>query len=148
MTIKTFRGQLAIGVEEKIHLSTNDGLTGYRINKFQIMSSTPGIGNARFIAQIYKTSELSNINTTPDFSDSRLLAVVYYQDSQSQAPWMAESLIIFDTEIINQDIFININDAGGGTIRCNFYIELEQFKLDVNASTYITVKNIRSRTQA
>ena len=33
----TFKGQLPIGVEEKIHLSTNDGLTGYRIKKFQII---------------------------------------------------------------------------------------------------------------
>ena len=33
--IKTFKGQLAMGVQEKIHLSTNDGLTAYRINKFK-----------------------------------------------------------------------------------------------------------------
>ena len=146
MIIKTFRGQLDIGVEEQIRLSTNDGLTGYRINKFQIMSSTPGVGDVEFVVQIYKTSELSNINTTPDFSNNRLLAVVFAQDdARPLYPW-SES-VIFDKEIFNQDIFINATDAGGATTPCNYYIELEQIKLDLNESTYITIKNIRSRTQ-
>jgi hypothetical protein len=146
MKIKTFRGQLDMGVEEQIRLSTNDGLTGYKINKFQIMSSTPGVGNVELIAQIYKTEDVANINTTPDFSNNRLLAVVYYQDNQADH-YAHSSQVIFDNEIFNQDIFINITDAGGYTVPANYYIELEQMKLDLNESTYITIKNIRSRTQ-
>jgi len=146
MIIKTFRGQLDIGVEAQIRLSTNDGLTGYRIHKFQILSSTPGAASYEYIAQIYKTSEISNVNSTPDFSDSRLLGVVYSSDNTS-TNYPLNQKIIFDTEIFNQDIFINITDTTGGTVRCNYYIELEQMKLDLNTSTYITIKNIRSRTQ-
>ena len=147
MPIKTFRGQIPIGVQEKINLSTNDGLTGYRIKKFQILSSTPGVGDLEYIAQIYSTNKSSNVNTEPDFSNPNLLAVIYYQDDAR--PLYPESQsVIFDNEVINQDIFVNVTDAGGATTPCNFYIELEQIKLDLNESTYTTLKNIRSRTQA
>ena len=40
MPIKTFKGQLPMGIQEKINLSTNDGLTAYRINKFQIINNS------------------------------------------------------------------------------------------------------------
>ena len=145
MTIKTFRGMLPIGLEEKIHLSTNDGLTGYRINKFQIISNTPGGGNAEFIGKIRLTSD-SNISVAVDFNDPDLLAVAYLQDHSSSVN-SSSTIIIFDNETFNQDIFVNIVDAGGETVPCNYYIELEQMKLDLNHSTYITIKNIRSRTQ-
>ena len=34
--IKSFRGQLADEEQDTIRLSTKNGLTGYKINKFQI----------------------------------------------------------------------------------------------------------------
>ena len=42
MTIKTFRGLLADGGQDTIVLHTNDGSTGYRIVKFQLMPDAPG----------------------------------------------------------------------------------------------------------
>ena len=39
---KTFRGQMTTGDTQIIRLSTNNGLTGYRIVKFQILSRNPG----------------------------------------------------------------------------------------------------------
>jgi len=147
MTIKTFKGKLPIGIQEKIHLSTNDGLTGYRINKFEIMSSAPGqTASVTYVAKIYLTDQTNNITDTVDLSDVDLLAVYYYANNvASQYP--ISSQIVQDKEIFNQDIFIYITDPDGGTTPGNFYIELEQMKLDLNHSTYITVKNIRSRTQ-
>ena len=139
----SFRGQLAIGVEERISLHTNTGQTGYQITKFQIMSSTPGVGDVEFIAQIYKTSDVDNINTTPNFSDNRLLAVNYAQENQGTAyPW--SEVVIFDNEIFNQDIFINITDSSGQTIRCNYYIEMKQMDLALDESTVATLKDIRN----
>ena len=146
MPIKTFRGKLPIGEQEKLHLSTNDGLTGYRINKFQIISSTPGLANHELIAQIFLTDQTGSITSDVDFSNADLIAVSYYVDNTSTSS-NNSTLIIFDNETFNQDIFISITDAAGTTVECNYYIELEQMKLDLNASTYITVKNIRSRTQ-
>jgi len=149
MTIKTFKGQIPIGLEIKLHLSTNDGLMGYRINKFQLMPSLPGTATAELIGKIRLTAD-PNITTTVDFNDSDLIGVVYYQNVPEQGSGAGQSVsnnIVLDNETFNQDIFINIVDATGNTNPCNYYLELEQFKLDLNHSTYITIKNIRSRTQ-
>jgi hypothetical protein len=139
----SFRGQLDMGVEERIPLSTIRGLIGYKVKKFQLMSSTPGVASVEFIGQIYKTEDVANLNTTPDFSDNRLLAVVYYQD-EAAPHYPSSQDVIFDNEKFNQDIFVNITDAGGGTTRCNYYIELEQMSLDLNEQTVATLKDIRN----
>ena len=144
--IKTFKGQLPIGEQEKIRLSTNNGLTGYRISKFEIIGSTPGINNAEYIAQVFLTDQTGSITATVDFSDSDLLAVNYLIENASTAV-PTSNIIIFDKETFNQDIFINITDASGGSVPCNYYLELEQFAIDINTSTYHTLKNLRSKTQ-
>ena len=144
--IITYKGLLPVGEQEKIHLSTNDGLTGYRINKFDIIGSTPGVANAEYIGQIFLTDQTGSITSAVDFSNPDILACAYLQDNASSAV-PSSNVIIFDRETFNQDIFINITDASGGTVPCNFYIELEKFPIDVNTSTYHTLKNIRSRTQ-
>ena len=141
--IISFRGQLDMGVEERIPLSTIRGLIGYIVRKFQLMSSAPGTASVEYIGQIYKTEDVTNLNTTPDFSDNRLLAVVYYQD-EAAPHYPSSQDVIFDNEKFNQDIFVNISDAGGGTTRCNYYIELEQMSLDLNEQTVATLKDIRN----
>jgi len=145
MTIKTFRGQLPIGLQAQLRLSTNDGLTGYRINKFQVVSSDTSQDTYAIVAKIFLTDQTGNISPTIDFNDTDLLGCAY-QDSEND--FWNNGIIIFDQETFNQDIFISITDAEGGTTPVNYYIELEQMKLDLNHSTYITIKNIRSRTQA
>lgn len=143
--IKTYKGKLAIGEQEKIHLSTNDGLTGYRIKKFQLVSSLPADANTEFLGKIFLTDQTGSIDATVDFSNADLLAINYYSE---RADGIAGNFnIVLDKETFNQDIFIYIVSPDGGTRPCNFYIELEQFKLDLNTSTYYTLKNIRSRTQ-
>ena len=141
--IISFRGQLDMDVQETIPLSTIKGLIGYKIKKFQIMSATPGVGDVEFVAQIYKTLEASNINKTPDFSNNRLLAAVYYQDDSS-ASHSSSTEVIFDNEKFNQDIYINITSPIAASIRCNYYMELEQMSLDLNESTMATLKDIRN----
>ena len=144
--IKTFRGKIPPTVEEKIHLSTNTGMTGYRIRKFQIISANPGdVAAVELVMKIRITSD-PNIGPAVDFNDTDLLAVAYYQDNNSSS-YVSSQDIIFDQETFNQDIFITCSDANSGSVPGNFYIELEQFPLDLNSSTYHTLKNIRSRTQ-
>ncbi len=144
--IKTYKGQLPIGQQEKIRLSTSDGLTGYRIRNFSIISKTPGQGTKENIAKIYLTDQTGNINNEVDFSDTDLLAVAYFPDVDDNEK-NGMTVIIFDKETFNQDIFVYVVDAAGSTVPVNYYIELDQFKLDLNSSTYHTLKNIRSRTQ-
>ena len=144
--IITYRGKLPVGVQEKVHLSTNNGLTGYRINDFNIIGQTPGDATSEYVGKIYLTDQTGNITSSVDFSDSDLLAAIYLQDSASPSV-PASTVIIQDKETFNQDIFIYITDVSGGTVPCNFYIELEKFSIDINTSTFHTLKNIRSRRQ-
>ncbi len=144
--ILTYKGLLPMGEQEKIHLSTNNGLTGYKINKFQILAQQAGAANSTFVGKIYLTDQTGSITSDIDFSDSDLLAVAYQVDAASHIYPFSE-LIIFDKETFNQDIFIYITDPDGGSNPCNFYIELEKFPIDLNTSTYHTLKNIRSRRQ-
>ena len=142
--IVSFRGQLDMGVQEMIPLSTIKGLIGYKVKKFQIMSASPGTGNIEMIGQIYKTNESTNINSTPNFSDNRLLGVALYHDGAANDTTHFMATTIFDNEKFNQDIYVNITDATGSTIRGNYYIELEQMSLDLNEQTVATLKDIRN----
>ena len=142
--IVSFRGQLDMGVQEMIPLSTIKGLIGYKVKKFQILSASPGTGNVEMIGQIYKTNESTNVNSTPNFSDNRLLGVALYHDGAANDTTHFMATTIFDNEKFNQDIYVNITDATGSTIKGNYYIELEQMSLDLSEQTVATLKDIRN----
>ena len=142
--IVSLRGKLDMGVQEMIPLSTIKGLIGYKVKTFQIMSASPGTGNIEMIGQIYKTLESSNVNSTPNFSNNRLLGVALYHDGAANDTTHFMATTIFDNEKFNQDIYVNITDATGSTIRGNYYIELEQMSLDLNEQTVATLKDIRN----
>ncbi len=146
--IITFKGKLAMGTQDRLHLATSDGLTGYRVNKFQIISNTPGVGTSEFVAQIFTTDQTGSIGASVDFNNTDLLAVAHLENVNTASALHSNNLqVIFDRETVNQDIFISIDDGTGNTVECNYYLELEQFKLDLNSSTYHTLKSIRSSTQ-
>lgn len=146
MPIKTYKGMIPMGEQEKIHLSTADGLTGYRIKKFQIESKKPGTGNFELVGKIFLTDQANNVNAQIDFSDTDLIAAQFNSGSNGWGGNLPDSAIIIDSEMINQDIYVTVACAAGTTEPVNFYIELEQFNLDLNASTFVTLKNIRSIT--
>jgi hypothetical protein len=141
----SYRGQIAMGTEDRIRLRTLKGKIGYKITKFQILSNSPGATAAvEFVAKITKVKD-PNISAVVNFTDADLLAVNYYQDNNSSS-YPDSKTIIFDNEMFNQDIFINITDANGGTIPCNYYIELETMELSDVATTMLTLKNLRTVT--
>jgi len=53
-------------------------------------------------------------------------------------------VVIFDSEIFNQDIYLTHTDTGGA-VACNYYIELEVIPLDDAGAEYATVKDLRTR---
>tara|TARA_Y100001963_G_scaffold77747_1_gene107738 strand:+ start:174 stop:620 length:447 start_codon:yes stop_codon:yes gene_type:complete len=144
--IKTFRGKLSMGLQERIHLSTADGLTGYKIKNFQIISAQPGIAAHELVAKIFTTDQTNSVTAEVNFNDPDLIAVTALYSRTPTSSVVTEQIIV-DSETINQDIFVTIADASGATTDCNFYIELEQFKLNINESTFTTLKNIRSNQQ-
>jgi len=138
--IKTFRGLIATGAQDTIVLHTNDGSTGYRIVKFELIANTPGSTGYEHVVKIYKTSQ-STIDGTIDFSDQTLLAAGYLEGNNS-SNYVDNVIIVFDQEVFNQDIYVTQKDSGSAF--CNYYIELEQIKLDLNESTVATLKDIRN----
>ena len=148
--IKTFRGLIAHAAQDTILLHTNDGSAGYKIVKLQAMSAAPGDGsdseNVIMIWKVARTpAQLTSTSTTnPDFSNNELLGVaVMIQDTGGSGHGYWQD-VIFDSEIFNQDIYVTCRDVSGGALPCNYYIELEQFNLNLDESTVATLKDVRN----
>jgi len=128
---------LADGSQETIPLQTNNGLTGYKITKFQIISASPG-ANIDAVVKIWKSLP-GTATGTVDFSDNRLLGVAWtYNDT-----YETDRTVIFDNEIFNQDIYVQHYDDKA-TTACNYYMELEQMDLTLDEATVATLKDIRN----
>ena len=139
MVVKTYRGLLADGAQEKIPLSTRDGSVGYRIAKFQIIPEIPQTATQEIVVKIY-SEEQSTIDGTVNFSDASLLGVALY--SQHSSSYYSFKTVIFDNSLVNRDIYVTVKDAVGAG-GANYYIELEQMKLDHTQNMSATLKAIR-----
>jgi len=139
--IKTFRGLLADGGQDHIRLSTIKGKVGYRIVKFQLMHDEPGQQHTEHTVKIYKTLQ-TTIDNNVNFTDSDLLAAGYITESESIA-YPVTSIIVFDREIFNQDIFITAEDTIGSR-GVNYYLELEVVPLTDQGAEYTTIKDLRA----
>ena len=139
MPIKTFRGQLTDGAQQKIRLSTNNGMTGYRIVKLQMIPKNAGTGDVEGGLKIFKVFQ-DTVDGTFDFTDSQLLGGAYasYRDNS-----FFNEVYIFDQEVFNQDIFITYYDSSTGQ-PMNYYLELELIQLNKNSQSVVTLKDIRT----
>ena len=143
MPIKTFRGKIADGEQDTIVLHTRDGSVGYKIIRFTLMSTDYGVAGGdshTSVIKVYKIKQTTS-DEFVDFSDNTLIAAATYErhtsvGAQTQA-------VFFDNEIVNQDIYLTHKDTQTGQA-CNYYLELEQFKLDLNENTVATLKDIRN----
>ena len=145
MPIKTFRGLIEDDTQETIVLHTNDGKTGYRIVKFDLIPNEPGGLDGEHVVQIWKVSQTTNSNKI-DLSDNTLLGAGYCSNDTSGDAYPTRQTILFDQEIFNQDIFVT-HKIRNGSGSMNYYIELEQIKLDLNENTVATLKDIRNIEQ-
>jgi len=141
--IKTFRGLIAHGAQDTVALHTNDGSTGYRIVKFELMPNQPGVDSMDFVVKIYKVSQ-TTIDGVVDFSENTLVAAASYEVEPSS--YVDYHNVIFDNEIFNQDIYITAWETRQpGSEIINYYLELEQVNLDLNENTVATLKDIRNQ---
>jgi len=140
--IKTFRGLLADGGQDRINLHTNDGKIGYRIVKFQLMPYEMGSSSNEHTVQIFK-EEQTAVVATIDFSDSRLIGAATTTNNPNGYQYPPSTQVIFDNEIFNQDIFITHVETSLAE-PVNYYIELEQMPLDLNEATVATLQSIRN----
>ena len=140
MVVKSFRGLLADGGQERISLGTIKGKVGYRIIKFQIMPELPGAAYYESIVQVWKKEQASAANDI-NFGDSDLLAAAFFAGDSAAHNFYGPVLVIFDMEIFNQDIFITNQELQSGN--ANYYLELEQFPLASDEATVATLKDIK-----
>ncbi len=143
MPIKSFRGKIADLTVDIVSLSTNNGSTGYRIKKLNIISAAPGNTDYEHVVKIYSIPQTTaSVDGNIDFSDNTLLGVAYMKEIQSGSNPPTQ-VIVFDNMTFNQDIYVTHKDMATGEA-CNYYMELEQVKLDLNENTVATLKDIRN----
>jgi hypothetical protein len=137
----TYRGKLADGEEQRIRLSRKDGLMGYKVVKFDIIPARPGTDEIEATVSIskYSFTPASDIN----LDNHNILAVAYWSGYYTSAYPQVNTKIIIDTSVVNQDIFVGNKDRQGNAM--NYYIELEEVKLDLNEATVATLKDMRGR---
>ena len=139
--IKSYRGLIADTGIDTISLHTNNGSIGYRIVKLQLMPEAPGTADCEHIVKVYSTPQAST-SSTIDLNDSTILAVGLTGNSTNITQNISQSIII-DNMIFNQDIDITHVEVNSNK-PVNYYIELEQMKLDLNENTVATLKDIRN----
>jgi len=139
----SFRGKLAVGIQDRIKLSTNNGKTGYKITKFITMMTSPGSADYEALILMHSKKQTSPGSTVVDFTDGDLLAASYMEDGSNYIYPISTGPVIFDNEIINQDIYVSYG-ALTGTMEVNYYIELETMSLTDIQSTQLTLKALRN----
>tara|TARA_Y100001951_G_C11183145_1_gene207138 strand:+ start:114 stop:539 length:426 start_codon:yes stop_codon:yes gene_type:complete len=139
--IKTFRGILADGGQDRIRLSTMQGKVGYRIIKFQVVGAAVGTSNYESVSQIWK-KEQTSVVATIDFTNSDLLGIGIFTAEHGAHQYPEDMTVIFDSEIFNQDIYITQQCLQSGSV--NYYLELEVVPLNDLSAEYTTIKDIRN----
>jgi len=135
--VHSFRGLLGHGGQDEINLERSNVNLAYRIVKFRTMDTAPGDNNIESVCKIYRESQTS-INGAVNFSDPDLLGVVYFTNNTSPNIIGQLSTIIFDQTLFSRNIYVTNNDATGGSLSINYYIELEE--VPVTASTLMQLK--------
>jgi len=145
MPIKSFRGKIADGVIDTIALHTNNGSIGYRIIKFEIVTSAPTTTSEHLcqVWSIENSAEAAKGLATIDFNDNTLLATALWSNDSSAQTYSDDFHVVFDNIIFNQDIYVT-NQTINGSNECNYHLELEQIKLDLSENTVATLKDIRN----
>ena len=144
--IKTFRGLLADGGQDRIRLGTIKGKVGYQITKFEIIPYNPAGDDSENTIAIWKESAAASAAThNISFTDADLLAAGYIENAGSNEKPMTVT-IIFDNEVFNQDIYVTNQVATVASDGINYYIELEVISLTDMGAEYTTLKNIRTAT--
>jgi hypothetical protein len=137
--IKSFRGNMANGDQETIRLSTNKGLIGYKITKFQVMPINANT-NCEGVYKLYKYKQ-DAVDTVVNFDDPTLLGSAVWNDV-NDPHYMAGQIVVFDNTTFNQDIFITYA-CDDNVANLNYYLELEQVKLDLSEASVATLKDMR-----
>ena len=143
MPIKSFRGKILHDTIDTVALHTNNGSIGYRIKKLQVFPEKPTNTSTEAMFKIFSVSQTAT-SAEIDFSDNTLLAMAYYSASTSSDSYPDDMTVVFDNIVFNQDIYLTMRNVQSGNNPLNYYIELEQVKLNLDENTVATLKDIRN----
>ena len=142
MPIKSFRGEIADATVDIITLHTNTGTTGYRIKKLQLFPHKFGTEDQKSTVTVFSVAQTTPSNEV-DFSDNTLLAAACLSTDNSENNPLNNN-VVFDNMTFNQDIYVCHENVHSDAKPVNYYIELEQIKLDLSENTVATLKDIRN----
>jgi len=129
MPIKTFRALLTTGDQITIPLHRAGSNKGFRIHKLQLMPNDIDASTSHESSvQIWKQKQAAAVADI-DFSNDALLGAAYYVRSLNPStPYVStisEETVVFDSEVVTQDIYVTYKDGQGGQL-INYYLELEE----------------------
>ena len=125
--------------QHTIRLTTNNGLTGYRMNKLEVIGPDAN-QTLEGVIKVY-TRAPAAVNDDIDFNDQSLIAAAIWKSTTS-ANNISGVQIVMEHTIVNQDIFV-VYSVGAGSGNMNYYLELEQIKLDQGEAAVATLKDMR-----
>ena len=137
---KSFKGLMEDQTIERIRLSTPNGLMGYKISKLQVFPYSDNTIEATL--KVFTTKQTATSNSA-DFNDPTLIGAVYFSMDSNTASYPEDMTVIIDSKIFNQDIYITLH-CHNSAADLNYYMELEQVKLDLNEATVATLKDMRA----
>jgi len=146
--IKTFKGTVGDGEQQRIRLSTKKGKIGYKIVKFDLFPNRPGgTSHVESVMQVFKVKQVTlyTANSIVDFGDGNLLAAAYLTDDINNSSGPLQ-VVMFEQEVFNQDVYLTHTDEAG-TAKCNYYLELETINMTDNAAAVSTLRDIRLNPQ-
>ena len=143
---KSFKGLLAQDAVKRIRLSTNDGLTGYKIVKFKLMPFVFGGGSGELesVVKLYSVDP-GDADEFINFDDPTIMGAAIINNDSSADSQPTVLTTVFDNTIVNQDMYVTHKNQHADGASVSFYVELEQIKLDLNESTVATLKDMRGR---
>jgi len=142
--IKTYRGMLVDGGQDRINLKTLKGEIGYKIKTFIGFPNLPGTTDYESVLMLWKIKQtsISTTTATVDFTDGDLLGSFYFAGTGSYLYSDGPQFAMFEEEVFNQDIYITHTNTEGAAA-ANYYLELEQVSLNENESTMATLQSLR-----
>ena len=124
--MKSFKGKVGDGEQDRIYLAGGDSDKGYRISKLEVEPAQPFNRTQETIVKVYLERQ-SSVDGDVNFKDDALLAVGIFKQNDS-TNYFAYENVLFDNKVVNQDIYVTCYDAATGE-EMNYYIEFEEVKM-------------------
>lgn len=138
--IKSYKSRLADETTDIIPLHTNNGKTGYRVVKFELLP-VDADEDVESVVKVF-TVDPGTPTANIDFQDATLLAAGIIRAGTGVSQPLT-AITVFDNVKFNQDIYVTLK-GNSYTKDVNYYLELDQMSLTEDEALVTIVKNLRN----